>query len=154
MCREEDAGAYIAASATNASIVVRTPRAAGSVVITIQYPFGLSAQAYQLPEPSGIAWLGNGGEIGDTCERSAAIVTPSDFPFMVQRSWSNRAAFTGVDPCQPSSDPFVAAVPALPNVVASVKGTTPGEHRADVPAREQRRRQRVKRTTPTRDRVV
>jgi hypothetical protein len=97
------------------------------LVEAVTDPFGLSAPAYQRPEPAGIAWLGNvGGEIGDMCQRSPAIVTPSDFPFTVQRSWSNRAAFTGVDPCQPSSDPFLAAVPTLPDVVASVTGTTPG----------------------------
>jgi hypothetical protein len=98
------------------------------LVEAVTDPLPLSAPAYNTPERDGIAWVDNsGGEIGDMCETSAAtIVTSSDFLFMVQRAWSNRAAFTGVDPCQPSSDPFLAAVPALPDAVASFTGTTPG----------------------------
>jgi hypothetical protein len=55
-----------------------------------------------------------GGEDADLCAQEPdAFFQPADFPFTVQRNWSNRAAKTG-SPCLPrSSDPFFTAVPRL-----------------------------------------
>jgi hypothetical protein len=42
-------------------------------------------------------------ELGDMCALvSDAFYTPADFPYVVQRIWSNQAALAGHDPCQPT----------------------------------------------------
>ncbi len=53
-----------------------------------------------------------GTEVADMCElQPNAYVTPSGFPWLVQRSWSNREAWAGHDPCVPvdTTDYFYAA---------------------------------------------
>ena len=61
-----------------------------------------------------IAWAlpGSASEVGDMCEHSSdANFAPAGYPFVVQRSWSNKASFLGHDPCLPADSPtwFVAA---------------------------------------------
>ncbi len=67
-----------------------------------------------------VAWsLFGGSEVGDMCEHTSnANFQPTDYPFLVQRSWSNKSAFFGHDPCLPSDSPwwFVAA-PVLSDTV-------------------------------------
>lgn len=84
---------------------------------TDPYPF--AKPAYQLTEPNGFAWeIAGGGEIADLCEfNDDAFFLPSDYPFYVQHSWSNQAAFTGQDPCQPTTHTYFAAAPVLPDTL-------------------------------------
>lgn len=67
-----------------------------------------------------VAWsLFGGSEVGDLCEHGReANYTPTDYPFAVQRSWSNEQAFLGNDPCVPPDGPvwFIGA-PVLPDLV-------------------------------------
>ncbi len=44
--------------------------------------------------------------------------TPDGYPYTLQRSYSNRAAKTGTDPCVPrSGSPLAVAVPKLPDMI-------------------------------------
>jgi hypothetical protein len=62
-----------------------------------------------------------GSEVGDMCEvQPEAFYQFPDFPFVVQRIWSNQAARMGTDPCQPeyAGETYFAAVPVLPDLVS------------------------------------
>ena len=68
-------------------------------------------------------WIGwalfGGSEVGDMCEHGKyANYTPNDYPFAVQRSWSNEQAYLGNDPCVPPDGTrwFIGA-PVLPDMV-------------------------------------
>jgi hypothetical protein len=59
-----------------------------------------------------------GSEIGDMCQDDLeAYYQFSDFPFIVQRFWSNKSALAGHDPCVPElpNTVFFNAVPELPD---------------------------------------
>lgn len=60
-----------------------------------------------------------GTEVADMCElQPNAYVIPDGFPYLIQRIWSNRAAWAGNDPCLPvdTADYFYAA-PILTDTV-------------------------------------
>ena len=62
----------------------------------------------------------SGSEVADMCEiQPEAFYEFPDFPYVVQRIWSNAAARRGTDPCQPeyTGETFFAAVPVLPDMV-------------------------------------
>jgi hypothetical protein len=66
-----------------------------------------------------------GGEVGDLCAQwPSSFFVPSDFSYLVQRTWSNSAAAAGLDPCQPSlpGETFFNAVPSLTDGVAILDG--------------------------------
>jgi hypothetical protein len=48
-----------------------------------------------------------------------AFYEPADFPYTVQKIWSNTAAKAGKDPCIPekASEPYFAGAPRLPDLV-------------------------------------
>jgi hypothetical protein len=55
-------------------------------------------------------------EVGDLCAQDqSSFYTPANYDYMVQRSWSNDAANSGRDPCQPAlpGTVYFAAVPEL-----------------------------------------
>ena len=81
-------------------------------------PFG--NPGYQLTEPSEFAWaIAGGGEVADICEfNDDAFFLPSDYPFYVQRSWSNHAAYSGLDPCQPATNTYFVGAPILPDTIS------------------------------------
>jgi hypothetical protein len=76
-------------------------------------PFPYSDPAFQLPGPDDIAWAyAGGGEVSDLCtlrEDSDGVI--GDYPYVVQRSFSNRASFEGHDPCVPASNPYFYGAP-------------------------------------------
>lgn len=84
-------------------------------------PFPVGAPAYQSGDFDHLVyWYNLGGEVGDLCETQQAggLFQPKDYPFVVQRSWSNQAALAGHDPCVPSQVPvYFNAVPELPDTV-------------------------------------
>jgi hypothetical protein len=79
-------------------------------------PFWDVTPAYTDVDPSHFAWtVVTGGEAGDLCyyDRSS-YYKPAGFDFMVQRSWSAKAAASGHDPCPPADDgSYFAAIPIL-----------------------------------------
>jgi hypothetical protein len=83
--------------------------------------------SYVITDVNHLGWaLLAGAEVGDMCEFDPeAYFTPAGFPWMVQRIWSNRAAWAGSAPCVPSSsaDYFYAAAVAQDAVTLAVTGT-------------------------------
>jgi hypothetical protein len=59
--------------------------------------------AYSNPDPDHAAWATlAGGELGDMCAGFGNVFyKPADVPYLVQRTWSNKAAAASLDPCQP-----------------------------------------------------
>ncbi len=61
-----------------------------------------------------------GGELADMCAQDpSAFTTFAGLPYTVQRSWSNKAAKAGHDPCQPTdpSQVYFAAIPVMDDTV-------------------------------------
>jgi hypothetical protein len=65
------------------------------------------------------AWAVFGGsEVGDMCQYGFdSTFTPAGYPFAVQRSWSNRAAWLHDDPCQPAAGVYFVAAPVVTDMV-------------------------------------
>ena len=79
-------------------------------------PNPYSAPAYNLPDENDVLWYFlPGGELGDMCEYTEkAFSRILDGTYMVQRTWSNQAAYIGNDPCVPGLGiPYVGAAPLL-----------------------------------------
>jgi hypothetical protein len=96
-------------------------------------PFPNSDPAYGQTDNADILWtIVTGGEVADMCEfNNDAYAIPAGSKYMVQRSWSNKAAKASTNPCVPvpaAYAPFFDASVAGPDML-SVKGTgvlTPG----------------------------
>jgi len=91
---------------------------------------------YAEPDPDHIAFMFAGmGELGDMCVPiGGAFYIPSDFPYLVQRTWSNKVAPTGHDPClpEPPGQVYFNSAPVL-NDDVTIKdngqaGATKGVH--------------------------
>lgn len=83
-------------------------------------PYFNSGPAFYSPPPKYNDWmLVTGGELADMCTTTTAVYfKPSDLPYTVQRSWSNAAATSGLDPCVPSPDgAYFGAAPVLPDTL-------------------------------------
>jgi hypothetical protein len=82
--------------------------------------------SYALTDANHLGWaLFAGAEVGDMCELDPdAYFAPTGFPWIVQRIWSNRAAWSGSAPCVPatSGDYFYAAAVAQDSVTLNVTG--------------------------------
>ncbi len=78
--------------------------------------------AYAFPDPSHIGWwLFAGSEVGDMCELDDDdAYVPPGFPWVVQRIWSNRAAWAGQTPCIPADTPSYFYAAAVPTDVATL----------------------------------
>jgi hypothetical protein len=66
-----------------------------------------------------------GGELGDMCEFIGHVqVQPPGFALPVQRTWSNKAAKAGQDPCQPQPDNevFFGSLPVLNDALSLPDG--------------------------------
>lgn len=90
-------------------------------------PNPMTKPAYQFPEANGVAWaFGGGGGIGDLCEMNDdAFYMPGDYPFYVQRQWTNHSAFAGHDPCQPSTSTYFGASPVMSDSLSFDVGLGP-----------------------------
>ena len=72
-------------------------------------------------------WAVAGGEVGDLCEGfGSSGTTTTESTFVVQRSWSNKSAAAGGDPCVPipSSEIYFNAAPRVQKVVLPKAGAT------------------------------
>jgi len=81
-------------------------------------PFPMTTPAYTLMDDAHIYWLRilGGGETGDMCAQfSGSFTTFAELPYLVQRSWSNKSANAGHDPCVPAipGDVYFNAAPVL-----------------------------------------
>jgi hypothetical protein len=92
---------------------------------TDPYPF--TNPAYADVDDQDIYWaraLG-GGETGDMCAQFAQAFTQFDeLPYLVQRTWSNKQALAGHDPCQPElpGEVYFNAAPELEHTPITVFG--------------------------------
>jgi len=78
--------------------------------------------AYSFADANHVGWaLFAGAEVGDMCEldNDDAYVPPG-FPWVVQRIWSNRAAWAGQTPCVPADSPSFFYATAVPTDVATL----------------------------------
>jgi hypothetical protein len=81
-------------------------------------PFPMVNPAYPQVDDNHIYWqlaLG-GGEVGDMCAQFPAVFTQFSYlNYTVQRTWSNKAAKAGHDPCQPElpGEVYFNAAPVL-----------------------------------------
>lgn len=72
-------------------------------------------------------WGPAGGEVGDLCEGiGSSGTTTTESTFVVQRSWSNKSAASGHNPCVPipASDVYFNAAPRQTKVVLPKPGST------------------------------
>jgi hypothetical protein len=80
-------------------------------------PFPLSAPGFQIQDG---VWMLD-GEVGDLCADSIAFVEG----FAVQRTWSNRAAQSGENPCTPNAGEAYFNVSVTPGgIVSAAPGST------------------------------
>jgi hypothetical protein len=91
-------------------------------------PFPMVNPAYAQVDEGDLIWqlIVGGGEVGDMCAQFPSAFTKfPPFNYTVQRTWSNKAALAGHDPCQPElpGEVYFSAAPVLPDMVAtSIQG--------------------------------
>ena len=78
----------------------------------------MTSPAYPLTDDAHIYWVRalGGGETSDLCAQDPESFTEFDeLPYVVQRSWSNKAASAGHDPCVPQlqGDVYFNAAPVM-----------------------------------------
>jgi hypothetical protein len=88
------------------------------VIEAITDPFIVSGMyGYEGQDSAHLAFFfATSGELADMCALVGnAFYTPADFPYIVQRIWSNKVAPTGHDPClpEPVGQVYFNAVPVL-----------------------------------------
>jgi hypothetical protein len=105
------------AGATN-DVEALTANASHEIVEVCTDP-GNGAYAATDPGHAALALL-VGTEVADMCEMQPnAYVIPTGFPWRIQRTWSNRAAWSGKDPCVPVDTPdYFYAAPILKDSVS------------------------------------
>jgi hypothetical protein len=80
-------------------------------------PYPATNGAFSQVDDNHIIWMFalGGGEVGDMCAQSPdAYYAPTDIGNVVQRSWSNKSAKAGHNPCLPSDGlPYFNSMPVL-----------------------------------------
>jgi len=104
--------------------------ASHEIVEALTDPLVYTNPAFAMPDRDhiGFAFLGL-AELADMCALDGdAFYTPSDFPYTMQRIWSNALALQGHDPCVPNvkKTTYIMAVPELEDTIGSVYGKTKG----------------------------
>lgn len=82
-------------------------------------PYVQSYPAYSTPADDDIVWaLAAGGEVADLCTFvDDMTITFGDYPYAVQRSFSNKSSLAGHDPCVPTTHAYFYAAPSLESSV-------------------------------------
>jgi hypothetical protein len=89
-------------------------------------PLPTDNPAWATPDSDHTAWAAPaGGELGDLCAGFGNVFYyPADVPYLVQRTWSNKAAAASHDPCQPDGmSPYYNAAAVLPDSVTVTDST-------------------------------
>lgn len=85
-------------------------------------PVPVENPAWNAVDDDHVAWsyLGGGGELGDICAAFPnSFYRPADLPYLVQRTWSNKAAKAGHDPCEPDgTSPFFNSIPVYKDSIS------------------------------------
>ena len=109
--------AYVVINQSGGGATVETATAAASheIAEAATNPHVLSDTALVGFDPQHVAWqmFVSDAEIGDICELYKDVAyKPTDFPFAVQRLWSNKNAAAGLNPCIPAPpDPYYNVTP-------------------------------------------
>ena len=88
-------------------------------------PYPMTNPAYITVDSKHAYWsrvLG-GGETGDLCAQfGSSFTTFAELPYLVQRSWSNKAALAGHDPCVPSlpGEVYFNTAPVLNDTITAM----------------------------------
>lgn len=85
-------------------------------------PLPMTSPAYALTDDAHIYWVRalGGGETADLCAQDPdSFTTFDELPYVVQRSWSNKAAAEGHDPCVPqhAGDVYFNAAPVMNDTI-------------------------------------
>ena len=94
-------------------------------------PLPFSSPAWASIDDAHVYWpyAFGGGELADMCEQQPGVFAKvPELPYAVQRTWSNRAAEQGRDPCvpEPEGEVYFDAIPELSDHVAfDLGGGTP-----------------------------
>jgi hypothetical protein len=92
-------------------------------------PQPFDSPAYGSPDSNHAGWLfAQASEVGDMCEfDQSAFYQPSGYPWYVQKTYSNRAAWAGTQPCVPADSPeYFYAAPEVPDIESiDLTGTGP-----------------------------
>jgi hypothetical protein len=94
--------------------------ASHEMIEAVTDPLPQDNPAWISPDTDHTAWaVPAGGELGDMCAGYGNVFyKPTDVPYLVQRSWSNKAAAAGHDPCQPEgATPYFNAAAVLNDTV-------------------------------------
>lgn len=82
-------------------------------------PQPYASPAYGSPDSNHAGWLfASASEVGGMCEfDQSAFYQPSGYPWYVQKTYSNRAAWAGTQPCVPADSPeYFYAAPEVPDM--------------------------------------
>ena len=108
------------------SLQARTVAISHELLESATDPYPNLDPAYAQTDDDDIIWtLVTGGELGDMCEfNDDTGILPSGAKYTIQRTWSNKAAARGDNPCVPvaTTAPYLNAFPALSSV--SLKAMT------------------------------
>jgi len=97
-----------------------TSIASHEMIEAVTDPLASDNPAWLEPDAKHLAWaVPAGGELGDLCAGYGNVfITPSDVPYLVQRTWSNKAAAAGHDPCQPEgASPYFNAAAVFSSTI-------------------------------------
>ena len=113
-----------------ADLQQRTVNISHELVEAATDPYPNSNTAYGQTDDADIVWtFATGGEVADMCEfNDDTYVIPPGSTYMVQRSWSNKAAKALTDPCVPltAKGPYFNTAPVLPDKLIVSGVSTPG----------------------------
>ncbi|MEP6859036.1 MAG: hypothetical protein ABJE66_00350 [Deltaproteobacteria bacterium] len=103
-----------------------TPPTSHELIEAATDPHPETAPGFVTVDAPDVVWeYTPGAEVGDMCEYIAAARQRLVGDFAVQRTWSNKSAAAGHDPCVPVLDqPYVAAAPILGDVMLAGTRTT------------------------------
>jgi hypothetical protein len=98
------------------------------IIEAVTDPLPQSLPSYQLTDINHLAWAvtGLGTEVGDMCAPLPGVFfRPQGLPWLVQRTWSNKAAWSGASPCvpAPTADYFWAAAELPDTIMVNLTGT-------------------------------
>jgi hypothetical protein len=122
--------AYAVVPRCDATVATATSAASHELIEASTDPYPMINPAYATVDDADYYWslLIGGGEVGDMCESFPNVfVELPGFPYTVQRTWSNKQAAAGHDPCvpQPNGEVYFNAAPVMTNTAPlSTQGQT------------------------------
>ncbi len=119
--------AYAVVPRCDATVTTATSAASHELIEASTDPYPMMNPAYAQVDDADSYWevLLGGGEIGDMCAQFPGVfVEPPGLAYTVQRTWSNKAAKEGHDPCvpQPAGEVYFNAAPVMTDTAPLTSG--------------------------------